>query len=837
MFWTFLPRYSINTRVTIFTLVIVFASIWGLTFYANHLLLDEMEKGLGEQQYSMVSYMATEINDQLEERVKALTLAASRIDPSFFRQPDALQKLLEQSRILLQMFNAGVFVIRADGTAVAESPVIGRVGLNYLDRAHIATTLKEGKPTIGKPGIGRTVRAASFAITVPIRDAEGRVIGAIVGATDLAKANFLSKIATTNYGDTGGYLIVSKPHRLIVTATEKRLVMQPLPDIGKFPLIDRFVAGYEGSGILVNQLGEERLTATKGIPAANWYLTVSIPSAEAFSPIRKMSRHLRLAAIFLSLAVGGLTWLMLRRQLSPMLATMKALASMPIASRREQPLPVTSDDEIGQLVGAFNRSFLEQNAILNSQIVGIIKLKKRKFTWTNAAFARMLGYAPEELLGQQTLIIYPTLQAFEYVGKASYPVIARGEIFQTEIQYRRKDGSQGWFEMSGEMLSPKSGESIWAFIDISQSHELRESLKQNEERLVEAQSLAKIGSWRVRFGEEEVNDRWTISREIRRIYGHPDELQIDAGTGFRLMPPEDQDFTRRTWAAAKRGEGLSSWQHRIVVDGKIKWLQVTAKFVFDEQGRALEASGTNQDITERKHGEDALIMARQQAEAANIAKSHFLAAVSHDLRQPLYAAQLFLDQLKASPRDNDQRELITKVQQAHKAASHQLRLYLELSRLEDGSRQADRQEMSTIAFLEDLADIFPLIANKSNVRLVFHPGAFVLHTDKDLLFRLVSNLIDNAIKFSPGGTVLVCIRRRQSGHLIQVRDNGKGIAGIHHGAVFDDFFQIENAERNPDAGYGLGLSIVSKIALLLGCKVHIASSVGRGSVFSVVVPD
>ncbi len=145
--------------------------------------------------------------------------------------------------------------------------------------------------------------------------------------------------------------------------------------------------------------------------------------------------------------------------------------------------------------------------------------------------------------------------------------------------------------------------------------------------------------------------------------------------------------------------------------------------------------------------------------------------------------------------------------------------------------------MSTIAFLEDLADIFPLIANKSNVRLVFHPGAFVLHTDKDLLFRLVSNLIDNAIKFSPGGTVLVCIRRRQSGHLIQVRDNGKGIAGIHHGAVFDDFFQIENAERNPDAGYGLGLSIVSKIALLLGCKVHIASSVGRGSVFSVVVPD
>lgn len=109
-------------------------------------------------------------------------------------------------------------------------------------------------------------------------------------------------------------------------------------------------------------------------------------------------------------------------------------------------------------------------------------------------------------------------------------------------------------------------------------------------------------------------------------------------------------------------------------------------------------------------------------------------------------------------------------------------------------------------------------------------------TDKNLLSRLVGNLIDNAIKFAPQGTVLVCVRRGSNHHTLQVRDNGGGIAEIHHGLIFDDFYQIGNDARDPGSGLGLGLAIVNRIARLLGINIDIASTLGKGSVFSVVIP-
>jgi len=229
--------------------------------------------------------------------------------------------------------------------------------------------------------------------------------------------------------------------------------------------------------------------------------------------------------------------------------------------------------------------------------------------------------------------------------------------------------------------------------------------------------------------------------------------------------------------------------------------------------------------------------AKDAAESANSTKSRFLAAVSHDLRQPLYAAQLFIDSLTSTLLDSRQLASAKKAQQALKAISNQLRLLLDLSRLEEDDVPINRQDTSTAELFDGLSDIYGAIAKQTNVRLLFHPTDLALHTDHNMLSRLLGNLIDNAIKFSPGGTVLVCVRPTKGGHRIQVRDSGRGIADIHHDAVFDDFYQIGNRERNPEAGYGLGLSIVSRISRLLGIQVRLASAVGKGSVFSFVMPN
>ncbi len=134
---------------------------------------------------------------------------------------------------------------------------------------------------------------------------------------------------------------------------------------------------------------------------------------------------------------------------------------------------------------------------------------------------------------------------------------------------------------------------------------MADALTRSKQQLVVAQSLAKTGSWHVVFGADEAQDRWTVSDEIRAIYEVPAALGITGDTGFAHIPEADRQFARLAWAAAKSGQGATAWRHRIDVHGRIKWMQVTSRFVFDSQGRALEASGTHQDITDLKCLEDA----------------------------------------------------------------------------------------------------------------------------------------------------------------------------------------------------------------------------------------
>jgi len=250
------------------------------------------------------------------------------------------------------------------------------------------------------------------------------------------------------------------------------------------------------------------------------------------------------------------------------------------------------------------------------------------------------------------------------------------------------------------------------------------------------------------------------------------------------------------------------------------------------------------DIAERKRqelkrirAEKDLRRALRQVEQKERSRARFLAATSHDLRQPIYAAQLFLNSLAATQLDGQQLNSVKKVRQALTGMASQLKSLLDQSRQEDAQVQVLKRDTSTIDLFADMADIYGQIAQKANVRLLFRPADLTLHTDGNLLSRLLGNLIDNAIKFSPGGAVLVCARRSKGGHLLQVRDNGQGIADIAEGDELAAIVPIGNSGQTANAGYGLGLSIVSGIARLLGSEIRVASAPGKGSVFSLVMPS
>jgi PAS domain S-box-containing protein len=368
-------RRSLKTRITLSVLAIFLISIWVLAFFTSWIVREDMVRAMGEQQASTANLVGEAINQELSERLRALEAIAGVVREAELNDLAALQDFLERRPYLKDIFNAGAFITRTDGVVIADIPIsANRLGRNVAQRDYMIAAVKEGRSSVGSPVIGQILGTPVISMAAPIRNGQGKVVGALVGITDLNKPNILDKIGGNRYGATGGYLIVNKQHRLIVTATDKRRIMETLPKPGAIPFIDRLVQGKEETGILINPIGEEVLASAKGIPLAGWYVVVSLPTAEAFAPIRAMNQRVFIVTLLLTLAAGFLTWWMLRRHFSPMLTAVQALDAMSKKEHPDQDLPVTSDDEIGELIGGFNH-------LLKTLHQREEALKKSEFRW------------------------------------------------------------------------------------------------------------------------------------------------------------------------------------------------------------------------------------------------------------------------------------------------------------------------------------------------------------------------------------------------------------------------------------------------------------------------
>lgn len=448
-------RHSLGHRITLATLVIFVAGIWVLSYYASQILREDIERLLADQQFSTVSFVADEIDYGIKDRILAVERIAGLIEQPQLDNPAALQKMLESRPIFLDIFNAGAFAVARDGTCIADvSRVVRRIGANFFDDDAIHAALVEGKSTVGRPMMGKMQHQPMFTIAVPIRDARGMVVGALAGVTNLINNSFLDAIWKHRYGKSGGYLVIDPQHGVFVTATDKSRVLQPLPAPGINRMHDKYMQGYEGSGITVNSLGVEELTSAKHIPVSGWLVVATLPTEEAFSPIRDMQRRIMFAAIFLTLAVGMLSWRLLKHQLSPLLSAVEKLAAMS-TGQPLQPLPVAKHDEIGMLVGGFNRllgiiaereaqivaerDFFSALLRQSSDGVFLFNPDSLAILEANTSLCEMLGYRRDEMLA---LKLTDLAQAPADDVRAKVRAQMEGSRpFIAERNYLRKDGT------------------------------------------------------------------------------------------------------------------------------------------------------------------------------------------------------------------------------------------------------------------------------------------------------------------------------------------------------------------------------------------------------------
>ena len=229
---------------------------------------------------------------------------------------------------------------------------------------------------------------------------------------------------------------------------------------------------------------------------------------------------------------------------------------------------------------------------------------------------------------------------------------------------------------------------------------------------------------------------------------------------------------------------------------------------------------------------------KDEAETATLAKSRFLAAASHDLRQPTHALGMFVARLAQLPHDAETRHLISHLEASVRAMQDLLDALLDISRLDAEAVPVHVRAFPMAELLEPLRSSLAPVAAEKGLRLRVRASTAWVHTDATLLNRILLNLVSNALRYThQGGVLLACRSCRGGSHLrIEVWDSGIGIASEHQENIFKEFFQIANPERDRSKGLGLGLNIVDRTAKLLGCPLHMQSLPGRGTRFSIEVP-
>ena len=227
---------------------------------------------------------------------------------------------------------------------------------------------------------------------------------------------------------------------------------------------------------------------------------------------------------------------------------------------------------------------------------------------------------------------------------------------------------------------------------------------------------------------------------------------------------------------------------------------------------------------------------KELAERANLAKSKFLAAASHDLRQPVHAQGLFLEVLSRTELNTQQSELVTSARAASEASSDLLNALLDLSRIEAGVIEPQLQPFRLQPLLNKIENELAPQADAKNIVYRSRETHLSVQTDPVLLELILRNLVSNAIRYTTNGGVLVACRTHGSQAVVEVWDTGVGIAPEHQQGVFREFHQLGNPERDRRKGLGLGLAIADGLARTLGHALTLSSIPQRGSVFRLTVP-
>ncbi len=453
------------------------------------------------------------------------------------------------------------------------------------------------------------------------------------------------------------------------------------------------------------------------------------------------------------------------------------------------------------------------------------------FIHANRGALDNLGYSLEELQKMTPIDIKPemTRDAFEVLLRPLRDKDKNKVSFVT--RHQRKNGSTYPVEVHLQRAQFDSTPVYTAMIlDITERSQTAAALAQARLFLESAPDATIIvnGAGKIEF----------VNSQTTTLFGYThDEL---CGMAIEtLVPPRFRDrhvVHRQHFAADSKARAMGSDLdlHAITKTGDEFPIEVSLSPI--KTGDEVLVAATVRDISARKATERALQLAKNSAESANATKSRFLAAASHDLRQPLHSLSLYLSAMTHQLDQPEQRQVAAKMRDSLTTMGELLDALLDISRFEGDSVTAQKRDFDIKGIFERIVSNNIQQAERKGLQLECSSNECTVHSDPGLLERVIENFVTNAIRYTERGRVKIVCECGAGSARISVSDTGIGIPEAELDNVFEEFYQLNNPVRDRQRGLGLGLAIVQHISQLLDHSLNVSSVPGEGSTFSVYVP-
>lgn len=480
----------------------------------------------------------------------------------------------------------------------------------------------------------------------------------------------------------------------------------------------------------------------------------------------------------------------------------------------------------------YQKFALDQHAIVS------VTNAQGQITYANQKFVEISQYSERELIGQDHRIINSGHHRREFFLEM-WKIISSGQVWHGEIRNRSKDGHFYWVATTIVPFLDHAGKPcqyVSIRTDITHVKQAEEALRLSEERFRRGQNYANIGTWEWNIETGELF--W--SERIAPLFGYGvGELETTYENFLAAVHPDDRQYVVDSVNACVERAVEYNIEHRVIwPDGNIIWVREAGDVVRNENGSPLKMLGVVQDITRRKQAETEVLLARDEAERANRAKSDFLARMSHELRTPLNAILGFGQLMGSDPGDPLSLSQQENVDQILKAGWHLLDLInevLDLAKIESGNIDISIEDVGVVEILNDCLGTISPLAEQRGIVLVSEGCdtlRFAVHADRTRLKQVLLNLLSNAIKYNrENGQVTVRCGAPDAGRLrVGITDEGIGLTAEQQENLFQPFNRLD-AENSEIEGSGIGLIIARHMVELMGGAIGVESESGRGSTF------